>query len=121
MFECSLLGPQETGLSHCVLQNYSRAGSLKGGLWLVALVYITSAIIANVWTAMGRLSKPPLKISVICDFHYTRKAGVTVMSATWQFSLQFVTDGTVCGELLTPGNFLLFFRVLKVNICSLAW
>jgi hypothetical protein len=32
---------------------------------------------------VGGLSRPPLKTSVICDFHFTWKAGVTVMSGTW--------------------------------------
>ena len=53
---------------HCVFQKYNRAGSVKGGSWLVALVYVTSVIIENVRTAVGGLSRPPLKISVICDF-----------------------------------------------------
>jgi hypothetical protein len=54
---------------------------------------------------MGGLCRLPLKISVIYDFHFTWKGGITVMSATWQYIVQFVTDDTVYGELLIPGNF----------------
>jgi len=51
MLGSSLLGPQATGMPHCVFQKYSRAGSLKGGSWL-GVLYVTSAIIENVWAGM---------------------------------------------------------------------
>jgi hypothetical protein len=58
----------------------------------MASVCLTSTIIKKQRPAVGRLSRLPVKMPVICDVELTWKAG-TVLSITWQcFRVQFDLD-----------------------------